>query len=501
MKKFLKKQERQADAPLREKNTGKKDGPFFKSRRFQHSGLAVGLTVVVIAAVVLINFVMSALAERYPMSFDMTKDKAFQLSEQSKEYIADLDREVSIKVLASQQNFTGQNDYFAQAAQVIEMYAKNSSKIKVEYVDLTQNPQIETQYAAQEPSNYDILVISGDEVAKLSPTDLFNVENSLYGTQILSSKAEQTMTSAIVRVTDDNKVKVAVLSGHGEQEITDFTNLLATNNYEIVSHSVVTGDIPDDVRVVLMAAPAGDYTAEELSRLDQFLEGDGKTLLYFADAAQPDTPNLDAFLAEWGIKVGDGLAFETDANRVFNQNLFFTVVDYASERFAGKLISDKMIMSLPYSVPLEKVFDSKGTVTVEELLSFSETAGIMPKDATEDFTPTEENIVGPFPGLLFATNTAADGRQSHVAACGSVSALVSTLLESTSVGNGNYFLTMINELADKEDSLQLVSKDISGSELGINSAQQILLGAVFVVVVPLVVLCAGIVIWVRRRHR
>ncbi|MBC8571443.1 GldG family protein [Zongyangia hominis] len=501
--KIFKKQENPETAPsvLEQGKTASNAGNFFHSKRLKHSGLAVGLTVIVIVAVVLLNFVMSALAARYPMSIDMTKDKAFQLSQQSKDYIAGLEKDVSIKVLASQQTFTGLNDYYAQAAQIIELYGKFSDKIKVEYVDLVQNPQLENQYADLSPSNYDILIICGDQIVKLSPTDLFNVEQSYYGGQIASSKAEQAMTSAIVQVTDENKVKVAVLSGHGEADITDFTGLLTTNNYEIIDHSVVTEDIPDEVSVVILAAPAKDYTVEELSRLDKFLEGDGKSVVYLADAGQPDTPNLDAFLAEWGIKVGSGLTFETNASMVFNQNSFFTIVNYASDRFAGSLISDKIVMTLPYSRPMEKLFDEKGTVKVEELLSFSETAGVMPKDATEDYAPSDEDMVGPFPGLLYATNTSADGKESHVVACGTYSALVSTLLESTSVGNGNYFLNMMDELSHRENNIQIVAKDISGSELGVNTAQVILLGSVFVVIVPLVVLCAGLVIWIRRRHR
>ena len=78
---------------------------------------------------------------------------------------------------------------------------------------------------------------------------------------------------------------------------------------------------------------------------------------------------------------------------------------------------------------------------------------------------------------------------------------ISTLLESTSVGNGEYFLSVLADLAQREDALNLVDKNISGSELGVNSTQAIFLGAVFVVALPLVVLVTGIAIWLRRRHR
>lgn len=44
--------------------------------------MATGLSVIVIAAVVLLNVVVGILADRFPLTFDLTKDKTFSLSEQ-----------------------------------------------------------------------------------------------------------------------------------------------------------------------------------------------------------------------------------------------------------------------------------------------------------------------------------------------------------------------------------------------------------------------------------
>lgn len=503
MKKLFSKDQtkEKANLPAASGEAVKKKASFWKTKKFKHSGFAVGITVIVIVVVVLFNFLMSALSERYPMSIDMTQDKAFEISQETRDYVAGLDKEVQIRVLASEQNFVGQNDYFAQAAQIIDMYAKISDKITVEYIDLVQNPQLESQYADLEIADYDILITSGEDATTVSPYDLFNTMQTYYGYQIISSKAEQTMTSAIMRVTDENKVKIAVLNGHGEDPLTYFAELMVQNNYEVIEHSVVTEDIPDDVKVAWMAAPTSDYSVEELSRIDDFLERDGTTLIYLGDASQPDIPNLDAFLAEWGIQIDDGLIYETDGNMYFNQNPFFTIVNYASDRFGADLMEQNIAISMPYASPMTQLFDSQGDVQVRELLSFSETTGIMPADADENFTISSDSASGPYPALLYSTKTRSDGSMSHVLAGSSVTGLISTLLESTSVGNGEYFLSVLADLAQREDALNLVDKNISGSELGVNSTQAIFLGAVFVVALPLVVLVTGIAIWLRRRHR
>lgn len=149
MKKLFSKDQtkEKANLPAASGEAVKKKASFWKTKKFKHSGFAVGITVIVIVVVVLFNFLMSALSERYPMSIDMTQDKAFEISQETRDYVAGLDKEVQIRVLASEQNFVGQNDYFAQAAQIIDMYAKISDKITVEYIDLVQNPQLESQYA------------------------------------------------------------------------------------------------------------------------------------------------------------------------------------------------------------------------------------------------------------------------------------------------------------------------------------------------------------------
>ena len=52
------------------------------TRKLRYGAMATGLSVIVIAAVVLLNVVVGILADRFPLTFDLTKDKTFSLSEQ-----------------------------------------------------------------------------------------------------------------------------------------------------------------------------------------------------------------------------------------------------------------------------------------------------------------------------------------------------------------------------------------------------------------------------------
>ena len=253
----------------------------------------------------------------------MTSKKVFQLTNQSKEYIENLSAPVSIQVMTSEENFMASGEYYVQAHSVIEQYEKYSDQITLEYVDLLENPSLASAY--EDVQIGDIIVSSGNRSQTLTAYDLFNVESgSYYGNYITSSRAEQAMTSAIMNVTSETQVKAGVLTGHSEQYPDGFVQLLENNNFEVVSVSPATEEIPEDIDVLIWVAPINDPDQDVLDKLDAFLsDNEEKTLLYFADTTQPVLPRLEAFLEKWGIAVEPSSVIETDNRKIINS------IDYA----------------------------------------------------------------------------------------------------------------------------------------------------------------------------
>ena len=56
-------------------------------------------------------------------------------------------------------------------------------------------------------------------------------------------------------------------------------------------------------------------------------------------------------------------------------------------------------------------------------------------------------------------------------------------------------------MSEKKSSLSIVSKTVGAGQITITGLQVIMLGLVFLILVPLGVLITGVVIWVRRRNR
>ena len=278
----------------------------FKDRRFKHGSLATVMTVGLVAVVVLVNVIFSMLAARFPMDVDLTSNKIFEVSDQTIDYLKGLDKKVTVTVLAKEEDFSGTNTYYNQANEVIQKYAKYTSNITIEYLDLYANPDFVQKYPKDTLYQGYIIVACGDRHQVLTPYDLFNTQtdSSSGSTYITSSKAEQAMTSAVMNVTNANPPTAVVLTGYGVTDVSAYTDTLKTNGYVIEEVDLLTGEIDQDADMLILAAPLTDLSEEVLKKLDTYLDNNGdfgKNLLYFASASQPELPNLEEFLKECSV--------------------------------------------------------------------------------------------------------------------------------------------------------------------------------------------------------
>jgi ABC-type uncharacterized transport system involved in gliding motility auxiliary subunit len=249
---------------------------------------------------------------------------------------------------------------------------------------------------------------------------------------------------------------------------------------------------------------------EVINKLDKFLYNNGeygKTLLYTADAEQKTLPNLEAFLKEWGVAIGDGAIFETKENRVFNYHPFYAVADYMDETYMGMLRDKTMPMLMPISRPLTVLYEYRNNNSTKVLLEFGKTAAVRPSDAPDTFSQTDATVRGPIPALVLASysiNDKATGKvqkQSNILVSGSSGMLDSYSIDNSSLSDSEYLLNVFNTLTDKKETIKIQSKTITGKELNISTAEANWLGLIFALLIPLAIIGAGVVIWLYRRHQ
>lgn len=125
-----------------EKGKKKKKRNHIDSRKFRYGSMATAVTVVVIAVVVLINVVAGILNDRYPANLDLTKDKLFSLSDDSKQIAKNVSQDVTITVFADESTFSNPstgtdqiNTIFKQFYQATKQYNSLSAGVILDEFD------------------------------------------------------------------------------------------------------------------------------------------------------------------------------------------------------------------------------------------------------------------------------------------------------------------------------------------------------------------------------
>jgi len=154
---------------------------------------------------------------------------------------------------------------------------------------------------------------------------------------------------------------------------------------------------------------------------------------------------------------------------------------------------------------MELLFTARDGYYVESLLYFSETSGVRPADAGDDFNADNATVRGPMPALVisgfFPSSQDGAERQSNVVVSSSTAMLDGIALQNSSLNNAEFLLNLFNDLLGREELINIHPKSLEGRTLGITSAQASALGVILVGIIPLAILITGIAVWLIRRHK
>jgi len=479
-------------------------------KHFQHESsrlnLLLGvLLVVVVVVVILINATAAALSDRYPLSVDLTATGAYDLGPDSREALAQLTEDVNLYVLATRGNFNG-DPYLIQMRTLLEKYPGYSSHITLEFIDYIQDPAFVARYPELDLSAGDVVVSGPKGDRQVTLANMFTYSYDAEGELAISgSRAEEALTSAIVSAVTDDPVRVGILTGSA---VSDDRSVLAAvlkdNQFDVSETDLVTGDF-SQYEVLILLAPMQDLSEDVLARFDAFLYNDGaygRTLLYAASAQQAELPNIGVFLRDWGIAVEDGAVFETNENNVYGYQPYYPFAEYTDETFRDMLKDPSEKVLLPVSKPLSRVYEYRDQKTVTSLLSFSADSGVRPSDAGENFTSDQASIHGPMPAVLMSTLMAGHAQHySNVIAVSSAAAFSADMLTNPSIANTEYWISMLNRITERDNAVSIEPKSLAGNALTITTGAARLWGIVLCIAVPVLILAAGIIVYLRRRYQ
>ncbi|MCR5140926.1 MAG: GldG family protein [Ruminococcus sp.] len=522
-------------------------------KKLKHGAMSTVYTVIFVAVVVMVNIIAGIILKRHPITFDLTKNNKYSISEQSEKYIESIDCDVKIRVFAEEDSFVAVNDYTKQANEVIKRCCQKNKHISVEYIDIDKNPDIVSDYADQNISQYSILAESPslDENGKqmkdsngkplkrirtISLMDLISFKSE-FETQVQqgygmsasdyilamcgnnetyafaqavqsgyaeASTADQAFLSALMAVSDPDPVVVSVLTGRNESaDLSYLRKLLLANGYSVNDVNITAEDIPEDTDLCVIPAPSSDYMEAEITKVDEFVNNGGnmgKHLMYIASYNQQSTPNLDEFLEEYYISVGEGVVCENDPEHYYTQS-FYTIADDISESFADDIDVSNSKLIIRGSRPVKLLAEGeKGKMNIEAYVKSTADAYVADLQTGEAIENGQQVYAAMSSKVAFTDDGGAV--YSNVFVIGGDSMVGSSELMYNQFQNRTYILSVLNGMTGKTSTgITVEPKVITGNIFDITAEQIKLLKIVFIGLIPLATLAAGLVIWLRRKNR
>ena len=518
----------------------------FDKRNMRHGTMAVVLTVLFIAAVVVLNVIVGIVSDRIDTTADLTDTGIYTLDEATTTYLAGLEKDVTVSVMNSETSFESGSTYYKSVNELLNKMAMENEHFKLQYLQIDQHPDFTYRFSGETLSENYIVVESKDTNRHriITPGEYFSCPtfrdnlsqygypetyieqyvnqyvNSSYASQIIEgSNVEQAAISAIMYVTNTDPVRVAFTEGFGEADSSSLSSLLDKNGYDIETINLQqVADVDSDIDYIVMYAPTMDYDNDSLTKLSAFLDNGGafgKNLIYFASYSQPDyapendedtsMKNLASFLEEWGIAIEDSLVLQSNTDYSYGNMEYVHLQQIQDTDYAGSAYNSSLITYDAYIRPVKQIWDggSKGSVEQEVLIKSYDGAYLRPistlSDSDFDKSGAES---GSFNDAVVAykvhSNTQAVTR---VAVFGSDMICNSMFMSYANSNNQDFMINMFNYISGKTEGITITAKSFSNVGFEVNQGNANILAVVLCIVVPVVVIVAGIVIWVRRRHR
>lgn len=471
-----------------------------KSRKFRFGGYATLLVVAALAIVVGINLVV----DQIPAKLDMTQERLYSLSDQTKKLLDGLAVDVTVTTLGR----VGSEDKLVK--EVLDKMAARSRRIRLQTIDPETNPGWAKTYSAAGSLQAGSLVVavSDTKFKTIDRYDLYNYQmnQQTYQNEITSLAAEQRLVSALQYVTATKLVTVYTVKGYGAASLTDYglATTVTNQNYAVKDLELIAaGSVPTDADVVILANPSLDLTAADADRLRAYLAGGGR-MLVLVDLAKLGnrTPQLEELLGNYGLGLERLLVVEGDSTRFAYSRPYYLLPKYEYHDIVAPLSSADLPLLVPGAMALKVLDLKKQSLKLEALLTTSANSwGKVDYSNAKTVEKERGDLEGPFTLAFAVTDPArtASARDTKLVVVSSAEFLQSSL-QQVAAGNADFFLNSLSWLSEKKDDISVSAKSLQSYPLRINSLWGLILSAVVVLLIPLGTLGAGLAVWLRRRH-
>ena len=277
--------------------------------------------------------VCNVLAFRYGgQPLDLTREGAYSLSTLTIKQLKGIDRPLTFTIIFGQGPLAlRQRD---RVDQLLESYRNfDPGKIRIARIDpyaevarleelVKRVPDLALMHGGGVLIEYGegveaaAVVVRNQEMFEPITSDRLRTARDRYASTFTG---EDAITSALMRIREGKKSKVAFSKGHGEPRPDDpggkglgnWKARLSRVGCEVLDINLVEEDLPEDLALLIIVGPVDPFKPNEVARLRSYANRGGPLLLLLGNA----TPSgLDEFLKSYNLVVAPGIVIDPRLN-------------------------------------------------------------------------------------------------------------------------------------------------------------------------------------------
>lgn len=455
------------------------------------------ITAVVLACVIIFNAVVGIVTQKLPLKIDLTKDKVYEFSGQTKDVMKSLDADISAYAIIPEET---EGEYIDYIKEYLEKYKALSKHFSVEYIDPYKDPTFMSRFSNSDtPAGIGSVIIECGEDYEVVSFDQLYTQSSFDNS--VKIDMEKKVTNAIMNVTGlATGAKIYFTTGHDEYVVENLKTLVKGEGHTVADLSISREGIPEDANIVICVAPQTDFTKEECESLDKFLDNGGRFILT-AHPGMNKMEKLDAYMAEWGLKLNYDFVIETDPKSAiaFDSGMAIPAAKLNQHGITEKIADSDAIMAMPYAMSITTM-KSVNSAAPSELLMTSEKAYGKTNLESTNSEKEKGDIDGPL--CLAAISEKSGDKYSAVMIMGStLCAEHQQMINEGAYLNGDFILNSLNYMSGIKVSSDIRAKKVSPETMTMTPQQVTVSMIVLQYVLPAVIILAGLFMWLKRRFK
>lgn len=465
-------------------------------KNFKIGAYSAGSIVVCIAAAVFANLMVNELPEKY-VSFDVTSDKLYSLSEETNEFLETIEEDITIYVLESEDGadtvLDGTLQKFADGA---------DGHISIVYKDPVKSPTFYKDYTDENITMNSLIVEAANRHRVIDYSDIYEyeVDYTTYSQSLTGYDGEGQIASAIDYVTREDMPVAYTISGHDELGMdASFQDAVEKQNISVTELNLMTVDaVPEDAEFVMILSPGSDFSEDDTDKMVDYIKNGGQLIVTTSliENSAESLPNFQKILDCFNARIVEGTLIEADSNYYYGEPTYL-LPEVMNSYLTDGVYGEKYAF-MPYTQGI--IVTEDDNVSVTSLLQSSEQSySKLNLSGASNYQKEETDLAGPFDVGVYVQRTY-DEKTAGLFLFTSPNIFTDAADMMVANANLTIFKNCVGEFIDSEESGVVIPvKTYTQEVLTISTGTAMFIGLLIIFCVPFVLIASGFVVWYQRR--